>query len=124
RSPVRTRRPRACISSLVLLRTGNWELSCTLLRHHLRIGREREQREILAVQVVLQVEHAREARAGEESLVPGTVFILRSQKIGHAAGYAFAARIAYGQQSHDCPRGLRRRALALPSKVRIVVRSH
>src|SRR5208282_4802827 len=89
RSPVRTRRPRACISSLVLLRTGNWELSCTLLRHHLRIGREREQREILAVQVVLQVEHAREARAGEESLVPGTVFILRSQKIGHAAGYAF-----------------------------------
>src|ERR1019366_964646 len=70
--------------------------------------------------VVYQIEHARETGSGAERLVPRTVFVLRAQQINHAAGHAFAARVAYSQQPHDCPCGLRSGAFTLPSEVGIV----
>ena len=42
----------------------------------LSIARERVQRKRIPVQVILQVENARETRAGKFLFVPGTVFIL------------------------------------------------
>src|SRR3954453_19939945 len=40
------------------------------LLHYLRVGRQREQREIQSVEVVHQVEHAREAGSSVELFVP------------------------------------------------------
>src|SRR5579863_1692805 len=71
----------------------------TALLDHLGIRREREQREILPVQVILQIEHARKSSAGEERLVPGAVFLLRAQQVGDAAGDGIAARVVGCQQS-------------------------
>src|ERR1700722_15654888 len=52
-----------------------WTLVLRFL-HHLGIRRESEQWEVLAIEVILQVEHAREAGAGEKVFVPGAVFLL------------------------------------------------
>ena len=41
------------------------------------VGRQREQREILPVHVVLQIEHARETGAGNLRLVPRAIALLR-----------------------------------------------
>ena len=42
----------------------------------IRVGSEREQRKVLAVKIVLQIEHARETGPGDLRLGPGTVGIL------------------------------------------------
>src|SRR5437764_13319285 len=53
--------------------------------HNFRVGRERDQRKVFAVQVVHQVENARETGAGEERLIPRPVVLLRAEKVGDAA---------------------------------------
>src|SRR5579864_2456994 len=48
--------------------------NCTLtpcLFHHLRIGGQRQQREVLAIEVILEIADAGKAGAGEIRLVPG-----------------------------------------------------
>src|SRR5437763_16369337 len=80
--------------------------------HYLLVRSQREQREVLAVEVVHQIEDAGEAGAGVPGLVPGSGFLLRLENVGNAFGDRFAARVLGGEQSHDGPRGLRRRARA------------
>src|ERR1700741_4998185 len=60
--------------------TGNRELVSVLL-HYLRVRRQRQQREVLAVQVIHQVEHTREAGSRVELLIPGAVFTLRAHQV-------------------------------------------
>src|SRR5579864_5814446 len=67
--------------------------SLTLLPHHLLISGQRDEREVLAVEVVHQVEDAREAGSGVPGLVPGAVFLLGFQNIGDAFCDRFAARV-------------------------------
>ena len=77
-----------------------------LLLHHLLVRRQRDQREVLAVEVVHQVEDAREAGAGVPGFVPGAVFFLGLENIGDSLCDGFAASIVGCKQSHDRPRGL------------------
>ena len=60
----------------------------------LAIARDRHQREVDAVQVILQVEDPGEAGAGEAGLVPGAVGALRLEQVLDAAADGLARRRA------------------------------
>src|SRR5438874_13009960 len=67
------------------------------------IGGQREEREILPVHVVLQVEHARKTGAGDLRFVPGTIGLLGRQEITQPALHARSIEIATSANPHDCP---------------------
>src|SRR5437016_14571312 len=71
---------------------------------------ERHQREVVTVEVVAEVEVAREARAGEETLLPRAVRALRADEPVDATLDGGARRAIGGEQAEESPRGLRRRA--------------
>src|SRR5579864_5441148 len=75
---------------------------------------EGHQREVDGVEVVLEVEDAREAGRGPLLVVPGTVAALAAQQVIDAAldrgAGARAGDTAGGEQSHQRPGGLRRGA--------------
>src|SRR5580704_5055285 len=79
------------------------------LLHDFRVRGQREQREVIAVEVIHQIKHAREPSAGEERLIPRSIFSLRAQKVGHATRYRIAANVVGRKQSQNRPRSLRRR---------------
>src|SRR5262245_24717921 len=62
------------------------------------INSQRPEREILGVQVVLQVEDPREARAVPERVFPRPVLALRAQEVVDAALHGRATRAAGGEQ--------------------------
>src|ERR1700686_2513432 len=79
-------------------RNGNWlradlsrgkreRILTPLLLHHLGICGQREQREVIAIEVVHQIKHTRESRAREEGLIPRTIFSLGAQQVSDAASY-------------------------------------
>src|SRR6266404_4250596 len=61
-----------------------------LLDHHFLVRGQRDQREVLAVEVIHQVEDAREAGAGVPGLVPGAILFLGFQNVGDAFCDRFA----------------------------------
>src|ERR1700720_118822 len=86
------------------------------------IRREREQREVLPVHVVLQIEHARKTCAGDLRLVPRAITLLRRQQIAETTLHTRPVQIAARANSHDGPGRLRSRALALALEDRVLVR--
>src|ERR1700737_1905408 len=76
----------------------------------IHVGREREQREILAVHVVFEIKDARKSGPGNFGFVPRPVRLLRAQKETQTTLDARATKIAACTNSHDRPRLLRRRA--------------
>src|SRR5215471_14070873 len=60
---------------------GSYRLNLVLLHHQLLVRCQRDQREVLTIQVVHEVEDARESRAGVPGLIPGAVFFLHLQQI-------------------------------------------
>src|ERR1035437_7375694 len=80
--------------------------SCTSLHER----RQREQREIVLVEMVVQVENTREAGACGQFLVPTSVAALGFKQILDAVLYAEAGRVAARDQPQNGPSGLRRRA--------------
>src|SRR5437660_8258597 len=78
----------------------------------IHVGRQREEREILAIHVVFQIKDTRKSGAGDFGLVPRTIRLLRAQKETQTALNARPIEIAAGASAHDRPRRLRRRALA------------
>src|SRR5216683_3990745 len=106
-----------------MLSADCWLLTVISLRHYFLVRSQRDQREILPVHVVHEVEHAREARTGEMRFVPGAFFFLRANKIGDASNHAITAGIFRGQQAQDGPRRLRRSAWTHALGIGIVVRA-
>src|ERR1700752_5375831 len=70
------------------------------------------EREILGVQVVLQVEDARKSRSVPQRVVPGAVVALVPQKVIDAALPRGPARATGREQSQQRPGGLARQRLA------------
>src|SRR6202011_4789281 len=91
--------------------------------HYLRVSREREQREILPVEVIHEVEDAREAGSGEIRFIPRSVFLLRAQQVGNASSDRIAAGVVHREQSQDRPGSLRGSTRAHPSGAGIVIRT-
>src|SRR5438552_14725856 len=60
------------------------------------VGGEGEEREILPVHVVLQIEHAGETGAGDLRFVPGTIGLLGRKKITQPALHAGSIEVATG----------------------------
>jgi hypothetical protein len=67
------------------LGTGYWQL--TRFLHHLGIRCQRQQREVLPVEVILQIEHTRKAGARAVWLVPRAIFLLRAQQVRDPTGH-------------------------------------
>src|ERR1039457_2202491 len=82
------------------------------VRPGLHERRQREQREIVFVQVIVQVEHFRNPRPGGQILPPASILALGSQQVFDAVLDARAGGVASGDQTQNRPRGLRRRARA------------
>src|SRR5256885_6515481 len=87
----------------------------------IHIGREREQREILPVHVVLEVEDARETGAGNLRLVPGAIGLLGRKQITQPALHARPVQIAARADAHYPPRPLPSGARAAAFCRRIIV---
>src|SRR6266849_3360683 len=85
------------------------------------VDSQRTERELLAVQVVLQVEDPGEARSIPEGVLPRAVVALRPQKIIDAALDRRAARTAGREEAQQRPRGLTRNRLAHAGKLVVVV---
>src|SRR5205814_15438 len=83
---------------------------------------ERHEREVVPVEVVAEVEVAREARAGEEALAPRALRALRAHEVVDAALHGRARDPVRGHEAEERPRRLRGRALALPGERLVVVR--
>src|SRR5216110_2289791 len=76
------------------------------------IGREGEQREVLTIHVVLQIEHAWETGACDLLFIPRSIGFLRIQQVTQTSLNARPIEIAARADAHDCPCRLRRRAFA------------
>src|SRR6266446_6123204 len=87
------------------------------------VGRQGQQREVLAIHVVLQIENARESGAGNFRLIPGAVGALRCEEKTQPALHTRAIKIAACAKSHQRPRGLGGGACAFTLQVRILVGS-
>src|SRR5579863_8159422 len=74
-----------------------------------RINRKR-----VAIQVVFQIKDTRETGAGKVVFFPRTIFILLPHQVFDGFRNCRITRIGRRQQSDQPPRGLRRRAVALP----------
>src|SRR5580765_8500206 len=85
------------------------------------IDSQRPEREILGVQMVLQVEDPREACPVPERVLPRAVVTLRSQEIVHTALDSRAARSAGREKAQEGPRGLTRNRLAHAGELVVVV---
>src|SRR5262245_39360019 len=85
------------------------------------VDSQRPEREILGVQMVLQVEDPRKARAVPERVFPRAVVALRSQQVIDAALDGRAARAASGEQAEERPRRLARNRFAHPGELVVVV---
>src|SRR5258705_267865 len=85
------------------------------------IDSQRAEREILGVQMVLQVEDPREACPVPERVLPRAVVTLRSQEIVHTALDSRAARTAGREEAQEGPRGLTRNRLAHAGELVVVV---
>src|SRR5437870_1655244 len=88
--------------------------SCSTSAHQARVATERHEREVVPVEMVAEVEVARESRAREEPLLPRPVRTLAADEPGNTALHRLAPRAVGRQQPEQCPGSLRRRALALP----------
>src|ERR1700738_5186729 len=75
--------------------------------HYLRVSREREEREILPVEVIPEVEDAREAGSGKIRFIPRSVFLLGAQQVGNTSCDRIAAGVVHREQSQDRPGSLR-----------------
>ena len=71
-----------------------------------------QQREIILVQVIVQIENLGETGAGGQFFVPASVGALRFQQVFDAVLHAQAVGVAAGDQAQNGPGGLRRRAAA------------
>src|SRR4051812_21060011 len=87
-----------------------------------RVSREREEREVLPVHVVLEVEDARETCPRNLRFFPRAVALLRVDEITQAALHTAAIEIAAGGDAHERPRSLRSGAFAFALQRWIVVR--
>ena len=92
----------------------------SLRRQPLEIG-QRQQRPVVPVHVVLEIKDLGETGAGDVVLRPGAVRILRAGEILDAAQDARAQVVAGGDDAHERPGRLRRRAFALALELGIVV---
>src|SRR5438093_3387713 len=72
------------------------------------VDSQRPEREILGVQMVLQVEDPRKARSVPERVFPRPVLALRPQQIIDAALDGRATRATRGKETKERPRGLTR----------------
>src|SRR5262249_30265799 len=88
-----------------------------------RIGCQRDQREVIAIQVIRQVKHPWEPCTRALIFIPAAVRLLCFQQIKDAALHALTTGITRSQQAHDGPRGLRRRARTDAAGGRLVIRS-
>src|SRR5215467_7729918 len=85
------------------------------------VDSQRPEREILGVQMVLQIEDARKARAVPERVFPRAVVALCSQQVVDAALDGRAARAAGREEAEECPRGLTRNRFADAGELVILV---
>src|SRR5207302_2838116 len=69
----------------------------------IHIRRESEQRKILPIHVVLQIEHARKSGAGDLLFLPRAVGLLRAEQKAYAALNARAIEVAACTNAHYCP---------------------
>ena len=82
-------------------------VSASLRRNHglnlrsprLHKSRERHEREVILIQVVVQIEHLRETRAGRKFLIPASIAALRLEQVLDAMLHAQARWIAAGDQA-------------------------
>src|SRR5215813_10980916 len=74
-------------------------------------SRQRIQRERIPVEVVLQIENAREARAGEIRFAPGAIAVLLRHQGRNRLLNRGIVRLRSCQQSDQSPSGLRGRAI-------------
>src|ERR1039457_2302624 len=73
-------------------------------------GRQREQREIILVEMVVQVKTPGEASPGGQIIVPASIAALGFEEVFDTMPDAEAGRIAAGDEPQNGPSGLRRRA--------------
>src|SRR6516165_11029141 len=85
------------------------------------INSQGPEREILGVEVVLQVEDAREAGAVPERVVPRAVVTLRFQKVVDPALDGRPARAPGREEAEERPRGLARKRLAHAGELVVLV---
>src|SRR3974390_950397 len=69
----------------------------------LSISRQCDQREVLSIHVVHQVEHARKAGAGVQLLVPGAIAPLSLQHVSDPARQRIATGVVTPTQTHNRP---------------------
>ena len=86
------------------------------------IHAEGPEREVLGVQVILEIEDAREPGAVPERVVPGAVRRSGSRQVADAALHRAALGTARREQAEERPRGLARDRLAAPGQLGVVVR--
>ena len=67
---------------------------------------EREQREILTIEVIFEIEHFRKSRPREWLLVPGAIGLLRPGQPVDAGANGLAPLLTRRQQSEQRPGGL------------------
>ena len=67
------------------------------------VGGKGEEREILPIHIVLQVEHSGETCAGDLRFAPGTIGLLCREEITQSALYAWSIEIATSANAHDRP---------------------
>src|SRR5437870_5708264 len=84
-----------------LTSAGDFVLDLRVARagHSRLVASQGHQREVYAVEVVLQIEDLREPGAGEGPLVPASIRPLRSQQIGDASADGLAVGATGGDQS-------------------------
>src|SRR5438045_4797446 len=82
---------------------------------------QREQREILSIEIVLQIEGPRKSCAGDLLLVPRAVRFLRTEQEAQAALDARSIQFAARTNTHYRPRSLRNGTLADAFGARIVI---
>src|SRR2546430_9256243 len=86
----------------------------TTLFRSVGVTRQRVDREGIPIEVVFQVKHTGETRAGKIRLAPGAIVPLLIDEVGRRLSDGGIADFRAGQQSDQPPSRLRRRARALP----------
>src|SRR5262245_27880385 len=85
------------------------------------VDSQRPEREILGIQMVLQVEDTRKARPVPESVFPRAVVTLRPQEIVDTPLDGRAPRAAGGEEAEERPRGLARDRFAHAGELVVLV---
>src|SRR6059058_2485000 len=76
------------------------------------VRREGEQREVLTIHVVLQIEHARKTGPRDLLLIPRSIGLLRTEQVAQTSLDTRSIEIAARADAHYRPCRLRRRAFA------------